>query len=78
MLDFELLRIWLYTSLSSLSLQFMRELSSSWLWTVTARKGMFATPSDKIHPLDIKPHIVITEVSLSRVFDRVIIMCFSA
>ena len=50
-------------SLSLSPYQLMCELSSSWLWTVTARKGMFAPPTDKLHQHDIKPHIVITEVT---------------
>lgn len=42
--------------------QLMRELSSSWQFTINEKKGMFSDPSVKLTPRDVRPHVVLIEV----------------
>ncbi len=41
----------------------MRELSSSWQYTINEKMGMFSDPSIKLHPHDVRPHVILIEVS---------------
>ena len=40
----------------------MREFSFAWQQTIIERKGMFSSPSLKLHPQDVQPHVVLIEV----------------
>lgn len=51
--------------------QFLREFAVAWKWTISEKKGMFASPAkmkwnEKPLPVNIKPHILMIKVRFHR------------